>query len=197
MPTLKKKSWTWPIMENSSNSFEICCVSKVQREAKSAFDCDKSSELDWSCKRANFPFGYFTKFTGTALLSHSCLPWCRHTWSAGCPWWGRCRACPVRHTPRHTYNSGDGSEKWGRCECNIWTFNNHRKEKRWEYWISSFSWSVLSNVGTDNNYVSFFKRKMYLVFSVLATKLVNILVFLGTNLILGESLNLDLWFAKL
>ena len=61
-------------MENSSNSFEICCVSKVQREAKSAFDCDKSSELDWSCKRANFPFGYFTKFTGTALLSHSyCL----------------------------------------------------------------------------------------------------------------------------
>ena len=51
---------------------------------------------------------------------------------------------------------------------------------------------MLSNVGTDNNYVSFFKRKMYLVFSVLATKLVNILVFLGTNLILGESLNLEI-----
>ena len=41
-----------------------------------------------------------------------------------------------------------------------------------------------------------FQRKMYFVFFVfslfLASKLVNILVFLGTNLILGESLNLDI-----
>ena len=50
--------------------------------------------------------------------------------------------------------------------------------------------------GTDNNYASFFQRKMYFVFFVfslfLASKLVNILVFLGTNLILGKSLNLDI-----